>query len=116
VWGQLSETGSHATINAVSDRFVQVASDDHVEFRLNYCGVEPRMWALSIFTVLLTCFTMEQTFFNDYESRLKLDAELMRIRGEFERCKEQLREKVKVRYKVEPPSPIQIPRPLIFRP
>ncbi len=115
-WGDLSETGSHATINAMFDRFVQVNSADHIEFRINYCGAEPRMWALSLFSMLMACVTMEQTLFRDYESRLKLDAELMKMRGDFERQKEQLREKLKVQYKVEPPSLIEIPKPLIFRP
>lgn len=115
-WGDLSETGSHATINAMCDRFAQVDSADHIEFRLSYCGAEHRHWALSIFSMLLTCFTMEQTLFSDYESRLKLDAELMKLKSEFERQKEQLREKMKVKYKVEPPSPIEVPKPLIFRP
>ncbi len=115
-WGDLSETGSHATINAMCDRFVQIDSADHVEFRINYCGVEEKQWALSLFSMLMACVTMEQLLFDDYESRLKLDIELMRLKGEFDRKKEELREKIKVKYKVEPPSPIQIPKPIIFRP
>jgi hypothetical protein len=39
-WGQLSETGSHANINAIVGRFVQVTDDKHVTFKLNYTGVE----------------------------------------------------------------------------
>lgn len=85
-WDELSETGSHANINAMANRFVQVKSEDHIEFRLNYTGVEDRrVWALGMFSMLLTCATMEQTFFNDYQGRLKLDNELMRMRGEFDR-------------------------------
>jgi hypothetical protein len=115
-WGQLSETGPHANLNAMCDRFVQVTSSDHIEFRLNYCGVEPRMWGMSLFSMLLTCFTMEQTMFSDYESRLKLDDGLMRMRGEFEAYKEQLRETLKVRYGVKPPRGIYTLRPTIYRP
>jgi hypothetical protein len=63
-WSELSETGSHANINAMVERFVQITGDDHIEFRLNYTGLEPRMWALFTFSMLLTCSTMEQTFFN----------------------------------------------------
>lgn len=67
--------------------------------------------------MLLTCFTMEQTFFNDYEGRLKLDNELMRMRGEFEKYKEQLRQLLIKRYKVEPPGGIYpVPKPTIYRP
>jgi hypothetical protein len=116
-WGELSETGSHANLNAMVDRFAQVTSDDHIEFRLNYIGVEHRMWALSLFSMLLTCSTMERTLFNDYEGRLKLDNELMRMRGEFEMYKEHLREILKVRYLVEPPGGIHpAPKSTIYRP
>jgi hypothetical protein len=115
-WGELSETGSHANLNAMVDRFVQVTSDDHIEFRLNYTGLEPRTWALYLFPMLLTCFTMEQMLFNDYDSRLKLDNELMRMRGEFEIFKERLREMLKVRYGPHPSGGIHTSRPVIYRP
>jgi hypothetical protein len=59
---------------------------------------------------------MEQTFFNDYDGRLKLDDQLRRMRDEFEAYKERLREKLKVRYAVEPPGGIHRPRPTIYRP
>jgi hypothetical protein len=104
-WGQLSETGSHANLNAICDRFVHVKSDEGVEFRLNYTGAEPRTLAMSLFSMLLACFTMERTLFSDYEDRLKLDAELVRMRTEFERYKEQLRRALIIRYQVKPPKP-----------
>ena len=59
---------------------------------------------------------MEQTMFSDYESRLKLDDGLIRMRGEFEAFKEHLREELKARYRLKPPSEIFIPRPTIYRP
>jgi len=104
-WGQMSETGSHATLNAICDRFEQVESADGVEFRLRYCGVDHRMWAMSLFTMLLTCTTMERTMFGDYESRLRLDPQLVRMRAEVDICKEQLRKKLAIRYKVQRPKP-----------
>jgi hypothetical protein len=91
-WGQLSESGSHATLNAICDRFVTLRSSDGQpkawEFR--YCGVDHRFWAMSLFSMLLTCFTMEQTFFKDYEDRLRLDHVLVQMRAEFENYKEKL--------------------------
>jgi hypothetical protein len=108
-WGQLSETGSHATLNSICDRFTTTKSDDGGRaWQLRYCGVDPRLWAMSLFSMLLTCFTMERTFFNDYESRLKLDHVLVCMRSEFETYKEQVRDYLKVRYKVEPPAPKSI--------
>ena len=115
-WGQLSETGSHANLNAICDRFTQVTSANEMEFRLNYCGVEPRIWEMSVFSMLLACFTMEQTMFRDYESRLKLDDGLMRMRGEFEVHKERVREELKARCGLKPPMGVHRPRPIIYRP
>jgi hypothetical protein len=105
-WRELSETGSHATLNSMCDRFVVLGSDDgSQEWRLNYCGVEPGMWAMSLLSMLLSCFVMERTFFSDYEDRLKLDHVLIGMCDEFEKYKESVREYLKVRYKVKPPAP-----------
>ena len=105
-WGQLSESGSHATLNSICDRFTTIKSDDRARaWQFAYCGVEPRLWAMSLFSMLLTCFTMERTFFNDYHSRLKLDHVLVRMRAEFEMHKEHVRRDLGARYNVEPPAP-----------
>jgi hypothetical protein len=118
VWGQLSETGSHANIAALVDRFVQVTEEKHVTFKLNYTGVESeRIWRTSIFTMLLSCSTMLGTFLSDYDGRLKLDETLMRMRQECDQFKEQVREMLKVHYKIGPPRGVHAPpRPTIYRP
>jgi len=116
LWGQLSESGSHATISAICERFATVKTDAHVTFRINYCGLDERNWALSLFGLLLTCATMEQVFYADYESRFKFDETLVRMRADAEVMKEKLREFLKKYYKVEPPNGIFIPKPVIFRP
>jgi hypothetical protein len=105
-WGQLSETGSHANLNAICDRFQTTTSEDGATrtWRLIYSGAEQRHWAMSLFTMLLTCYTMERTFFEDYANRLNLDHVLFRMRAEFERHKESTREYIKVRYNVELPE------------
>lgn len=105
-WGQLSETGAHTTLNSMCDRFkITKKPNGDQEWGLLYCGVENQTWGMSLFSMLLTCFTMERTFFSAYESRLRLDYELMRMRAEFEGYKEQLRRKMIVRYNVKPPQP-----------
>lgn len=117
-WSDLSEKGSHANINAVVDRFIQVSDDKHVNFKLNYTGIESeRMWRMSIFTMLLTDSTMQLTFLNDYYGRLKLDDTLMRMREECEQVREQVREWLKIHYKIDPPRGVHAPpKPTIFRP
>jgi hypothetical protein len=104
-FGTLSETGAHATLNAMCDRFVIThQTDGGQEWRLNYCGAEPRFWEVSLFSMLLTCFTMENTFFEDYKSRLKLDHVLIDMRSKFEKYKERLREYIKLRHELKPPA------------
>ncbi len=115
-WGQLSETGSHANAAAMAERFVQIEADEHVDFHLNYTGTETQMWVTSVFTMLLTCFTMEDTFFKDYNDRLKLDAELLRKRAAFEKLKEQLRKSIIDKFQLTPPGGIHQPRPIIYGP
>ena len=115
-WGELSETGSHANINALADRFVHLTTDDHVEFRLNYTGADQKTWVLTLFSMLLTCSTMEHTLFGDFDERLKLDNQLMKMRAEFERYKESLREHIKDQFNLTPPGGVHRPKPTIFRP
>jgi len=116
-WKELSETGAHANPLSICDRFVvKKLPDGGQEWGLRYCGAELRMWGMSLFSFLLTCFVMEQTLFNDYDSRLKLDPELMQMRGDFEKYKERLRETVKIRYKLKPPGGIHLPKAVIYRP
>jgi len=107
-WGELSETGAHATINAVSQRYVQTQDEKGINFQWNYCGIDSQAWALEIFAMMLTFFEMEQTLYLDYEDRLKLDDALLRMRQEFEVRKETLRRKLIKRFNLKPP-----PSPLI---
>jgi hypothetical protein len=117
-WRDFSENRSHANIMALVDSFVQVSDAKHETFKLNYTGVEDeRIWRQSIFGMLLLCSTMLGTFLSDYDGRLKLDDVLMRMRAECEQVKEQVREWMKVHYKIEPPRGIHPPpRPMIIRP
>jgi len=110
-WGELSETGAHATINAVSQRYVQTQDAKGINFRWNYCGLGSEAWALEIFAMVLTFFEMEKTLYSDYEDRLKLDDALLRMRKEFEVRKETLRRKLIQRFNLKPP-----PSPLIVNP
>jgi hypothetical protein len=97
-WCWLSETGSHATLNSLSDRFSAVTSESGGTWTYHYCGVEPHIWEMSLFHMLMICFTMEQTLFKDYETRLKLDHVLAGMRSQFESHKEQVQESMKMRY------------------
>ncbi len=117
-WAALSETGPHANMTAMGDRVVQESSGGHIEFRLNFTGVtDPKLAVLGLFSMLLTCSTMEQTFFGDYRARLALDAGLVRMRADFDRFKEKLRESLVSRFDIRPPGGVfPPPKPSIFTP
>jgi hypothetical protein len=101
-WGELSERGSHANILGLVGRFHIVESDKHIDWQLHYCGGEDeRSWALEMFTLLLTCFTMEDVFFRDFQGRLILDDRLRLKRNAFQSSKEELRAKWKSRFNVQ---------------
>jgi hypothetical protein len=104
IYGELSETGSHATVMAMCDRMVVTETKEGMNFQVNYCGAEEKTAATSIFTMLLTCHVMERTLYSDYETRLQLDDVLLRMRQEFDRKKEALRHKIIKRYNIQPPQ------------
>jgi len=115
-WGQLSETGSHANAVAMAERFVQINSGNDVDFRLNYTGTETKLWVTSVFSMLLTCSTIENTFFLDYNDRLKLDIELISKRTAFQNAKEHLGASIANMFQLSPPGGIHRPRPTIYTP
>jgi hypothetical protein len=52
LWRILSETGSHANITAICERFVSVDDGENVGWGLGYFGTDGRMWMQQIFWML----------------------------------------------------------------
>ena len=78
--------------------------DGHRHIVVNYSGApDRRLFALELFSRLLTCFVMERTFFEDYKTRFHLDGRLVQMRHDFEIYKENLRRTLIARYNVQPP-------------
>lgn len=105
VWAELSESGSHANITSMCERFRSVdVEDNQIEWRIRYTGMDEKPLAMGTFVMLLICFKMEETLFKDYQLRLQFDEKLLRMRAEFEIYKEQLRQFLIEKYKVERPE------------
>lgn len=103
-FGQLSETGSHPTIASFYNKLTTQKTTTGSKMSLAYTGSRnTREFALELFSRLLTCFVMERTLFDDFQTRLRLDPQLIQMRGEFENFKENLRREVIKRYDVKPP-------------
>jgi hypothetical protein len=66
--------------------------------------------------MILTCSTMENTFFLDYNDRLKLDLELITKRTAFTNAKERLRASIINTFQLSPPGGIHQPKPTIYTP
>jgi len=104
-YGELSEAGSHPTLLSFANRVTIEDRKGDRHMIVNYSGApDRRLFALELFTRLLTCFVMERTFFEDYKTRLQLDARLMQMRQEFEVFKETLRRILISKYNIQPPT------------
>ncbi|MBZ5530548.1 MAG: hypothetical protein LAO20_03875 [Acidobacteriia bacterium] len=110
-WGDLSETGSHANINALIDRFEIQETATHVEYKIRYTGVAPDFWEKSIFLLLQFCTLMEAILFRDYNTRLNLDVNLVRMREEAALLWADVSKNLIAKHNLKPP-----PAPLIHMP
>jgi len=104
LWKRYSEWGSHANPISIVSRFVINETPKHIEWRLNYTGVEPRMLVPALFEVLLAFHVMEVVLFGDCHDRLKLDPDLVAMRLKFERDKEELRRGIIRTFNIPPPA------------
>jgi hypothetical protein len=99
---QLSDAGSHPTPKSMYGRVAFTETSTERGWTLHYSGIpDERAWATELFSRLLTCFVIEQTFFNDYKTRLSLDPTLMTMRAEFEAHKEALRRLMITKYELK---------------
>ena len=104
-FGELSETGSHTTIMSMVGRLAISTDAAGMSFNMIYTGTDPAMLEKMLFTMLLTCFIVEETLYKDYQDRLKLDITLSKMRKEFEALKERLRKEIIIKHKIQPPPP-----------
>jgi hypothetical protein len=104
LWKQYSEFGSHTNPVSIVSRFVINETPKHLEWRLNYTGVDPRVLIPAVFTMLLAFHVMEGILFNDCLDRLKFDHELVTMRSQFEAEKEKLRRTIIKVFNIPPPT------------
>jgi hypothetical protein len=102
---QLSDAGSHPTPQSFYSRVAFTETPTERGLTVHYSGIpDERAWAIELFSRLLTCFVIEQTFFLDYKTRLQLDPTLMSMRHEFEAHKEALRQLMITKYNMKDPG------------
>jgi hypothetical protein len=103
IWCELSETGSHANLSAMADRFKINETATHLEYKISYTGATPDYLEKSVYLMLQYCTLMEEVFFNDYYTRLNLDIDLVRMRREAKRMWEEISRNLIKKYHLKPP-------------
>jgi hypothetical protein len=88
-YGDYSELGTHSTISALALRHNIEVDDKDVSWRHEYLETKPERIASFLFTMLTACGLVEKAFFDCFDSRLKLDTDLMSMREVFEVQKRQ---------------------------
>ena len=88
-YGDYSELGTHSTISALALRHNIEVDDKDVSWRHEYLETKPERIASFLFTMLTACALVEKAFFDCFDSRLKLDTDLMKMREVFEVQKRQ---------------------------
>jgi hypothetical protein len=82
-----SEWGTHPTLAAVALRHKIEKTSADVNIRHEYLEGNPERPASSLFIMLEACGLIEGACFDCFKARLDLDAQLVRMRHEFDRCK-----------------------------
>jgi hypothetical protein len=106
LWKQYSEWGSHTNPASIVSRFVMNETATHIQWRLNYTGVEPRTLIPALFEMLLAIHAMESILFQDCRDRLELDPNLVAMRATFERDKEKVRWEIIRKFNIRPPTSV----------
>ncbi len=117
LWKRWSELGSHANLAAMTNRLSSTSDGTRHSFSVRFTGsIDRDLWTKELFSMLLTCFTMEGTFYWDFDSRLKLDDGLRQMRDESQSRKETLRAQLISNFKIGPPGVVYKPKPSIVWP
>ncbi len=90
-WTHFSESSTHSSADSVGLSFEQKKVDGKILWGINYFQNNPKRLAVFFLALLIASFHMETVFFDCFEERLKLDSQLVTMRGTFARMKEEQR-------------------------
>ena len=82
-WSDYSETATHSTVASLGLRFQSEETPTHIRWQLNYFEADQANLAAFLFSLLLCSLHMEDVLYRSFESRLKLDVRLGKMRREF---------------------------------
>jgi hypothetical protein len=99
-WKQFSNLGPHSGVHSVGKSFEQVTTGETIGWNLNYFETDPQRLAMYLFALFQASFHMEKAFYSCFESRLRFDMKLERMRGSVEQQKKQQWQHLSATYKL----------------
>jgi hypothetical protein len=99
-WKQFSNLGPHSGVSSVGKSFEQITTGQTISWAMHYFETNPQRLALYLFALLQASLYMQKAFYSCFESRLKLDTTLERMRNTVEQQKEQQRQHLWATYKL----------------
>ena len=79
-WSHYSEIATHSTVSSIGLRFREEQTASHISWRLNYFETDEANLASFLFSFLVASLHMEDVLYRSFESRLKLDIGLGKMR------------------------------------
>jgi hypothetical protein len=97
-WMHFSESSTHSGADSIGLSFEEKKVDGKTLWGIHYFQTNPKRLAVFFLALLIASFHMESVFFDCFEGRLKLDPELVTMRGTFAKMKEEQRNSLNKTY------------------
>ena len=88
-YAKFSELATHTSVTSIGKSFEDASTAGTLRWGFRYFETNPQRLAGFLNALLQVSAHMEGAFFGCFEPRLNLDAELVRMRGEFQRIRQQ---------------------------
>jgi hypothetical protein len=82
-WSDWSEIATHSNVSSIGLRFREKETPTHISWGLNYFEVDSANLALFLFSLLVASLHMEDALFRSFQSRLRFDVQLEKMRKQF---------------------------------
>lgn len=99
-YGQFCELATHSSVTSLGKAFKDASTPSNVRWEYHYFETDQTKLAIFLFALLQVSAHMEEAFFACFESRLKLDPDLVDMRSRFHKEKETQRRQLKAAYRL----------------
>jgi hypothetical protein len=100
LYAQFSELATHSSVTSLGKSFEDLSSGETMLWGFRYFETNRPRLAVFLFALLQASSLMEGAFFACFEDRQKLDYELVRMRGQFQKVREQQKRHLRETYKL----------------